>query len=466
MTRIRVSKAQRLRPFLSLLIALPAFVACDTQPSPRSAVLIVLDTLRADRLGTYGHSRPTSPQIDRLASEGIVFENAISYGAWTLPAITALLTGSYPTKREFDGGLARSLVENLRTGGIRTAAFTEGGYVSHHFGMNRGFEVYHDPDSAIRVAGEANAPKIAIRRTFSAAEEWLRQNAGQPFFLFIHTYEVHIPYLRASFARELPRGELGAVVNIGENRRIRAGEVQLRQVEQRYLAALYDGGIRVADREVGKFVSLLDELGIADQTLVVVTSDHGEDLGDRYPHYAAEHGHSLYDELVRVPLIIREPQRGQSPRRVTQTVRSVDVMPTILDLLGVEQAAGDGLSLTPLLRGGKLGDRVALSHNLRFGPERLALRMGEFKLIRNVSPDPSVPPVDVNAPAIEFYDLSSDPGERNNVASRSPSEVARLQSELDASLERARSLGPANFGPRPELAPELDRQLEALGYVR
>ena len=459
-------KTHPLHPLLSILIALPVVVACDTQPSAKSAVLIVLDTLRADRLGVYGHSRPTSPHIDQLASEGIVFENAISYGAWTLPAITALLTGSYPTKLEFDAGLARSLVENLSSGGVQTAAFTEGGYVSHHFGINRGFAVYQDPDSAIRVGDQANPPGVAIRRTFSAAENWLRQNADRPFFLFIHTYEVHIPYLRSRFAQKLPRGELGAVVNIGENQRIRDGEVKLGREEQRYLAALYDGGVRVADREVGRFISLLNELGIADQTLVVVTSDHGEDLGDRYPHYAAEHGHSLYDELVRIPLIIREPQRERSPRRITQTVRSVDIMPTILDLLGVKHPAGDGSSLVPLVRGREAGHRVALSHNLRFGPERLALRMGEFKLIRNVSPDPSEPPVDANAPAVEFYDLSSDPDERSNLASGRPSEVARLQRELDASLERTKIHGAANFGPRPALAPELEQQLEALGYIR
>ena len=242
--------------------------------------------------------------------------------------------------------------------------------------------------------------------------------------------------------------------------------MQLGPAEQRYLAALYDGGIRVADREVGKFVLLLDELGIADQTLVVVTSDHGEDLGERYSHYAAEHGHSLYDELVRVPLIIREPRRDRSPRRISQTVRSVDVMPTILDMLGVAHPAGDGLSLVPLMRGRDDGNRVALSHNLRFGPERLALRMDEFKLIRNVSPDPSRPPVDANAPSVELYDLSSDPGERSNIASERPAEVARLQSELDASLERTRTLGSADFGLRPELALQLERQLKELGYAR
>ena len=459
-------KVQRLHWLIPLLITLSNVAACDGQPSPQSAVLIVLDTLRADRLGVYGHSRPTSPHIDQLAREGIVFENAISYAAWTLPSMTALLSGRYPTRQEFDGGLKRSLVENLSNSGIRTAAFTEGGYVSHHFGIDRGFEVYHDPDSAIRVAGEANAPEVAIGRTFSAAGDWLRQNADHPFFLFIHTYEIHIPYLRSSFARELPRGELHAVINIRENQRIRSGEVALRSTEQRYLAALYDSGIRVADREVGKFVSLLDELGISDQTVVVVTSDHGEDLGDRYPRYAAEHGHSLYDELVRVPLVIRGPQRGESPRRVAQTVRSVDIMPTILDWLGVDHPTGEGRSLLPLVRGQEVGDRAALSHNLRFGPERLALRIGEFKLIRNLSPDPSKPPVDENAAAVEFYDLSRDPGERSNIASERLTEVDRLQSELDASLERTRKLGLANFGPRPELAPELERQLEALGYVR
>jgi len=460
-----------LRPGSALLLLLSLSIpACVEEPARPSAVLIVLDTLRADRLGVYGHERPTSPRIDELADESVVFENAISYGAWTLPSTTALMTGRYPTRQEWNGTLARSLVENLRDSGFQTAAFTEGGYVSHHFGFDRGFEVYRDRDSAIHVSGEedgeANDPEVAVHRTFSAARDWLRGNADAPFFLLVHTYEVHIPYIRTGFARNLPRGELAPKLNIGENQRIRNGRVKLSRRESAYLAALYDGGVRVTDGEVGKLVALLDELGIGDQTLVVVTSDHGEDLGDRYPHYAAEHGHSLYEELIRVPLIIREAAGSRVAKRVPDTVRSVDVMPTILDLLGVDPPEGDGRSLVSLMRGEEDEGRSALSHNLRFGPERIALRSGGFKLILNVSPDLSAPPVEPNAPAVEFYDLKRDPGERNNLASHRPPEMARLHNELNKSLERTRTLGQANFGPRPELALELERRLEELGYVQ
>jgi choline-sulfatase len=452
---------------IGLLAVACIAVGCSHPPRPKGAVLILLDTLRADRVGAYGYAQPTTVNLDRLAAESVLFEQAVSYSAWTLPAVAALFSGRFPTRTEFDGKLRRSLVEPLSENGFRTAAFTDGGYVSHYFGFDRGFDVWEGWDSAVRIGMQSRArrPDVAIAETFNAAEQWLRENAAEPFFLFVHSYEIHVPYIRTGFAKDIPRAGLSRFIDIAELERIRNGQVPMRTKQRKYLEALYDGGVRHADQHVGELVDLLDELGIAESTLVVVTSDHGEDLGGRNPHYAAEHGHTLYDELVTVPLIIRDSTLEIAATRVPALVRSIDVMPTILDRLGVESEAGEGRSLVPMMLGTEAGERSALSHVDRYGPERVSLRTSRWKLIRNLAEDTSLPPVDPEAPPLELYDLQSDPAERNNLAASAPEELPRLQAELDALIERRSDEGPADFGPRTGLSRELYEELKASGYL-
>jgi arylsulfatase A-like enzyme len=403
-----------------VIVAALAAAACTEASRPRSAILILLDTLRADRLGAYGHRRATSPALDRLAEGGVLFEQVISYSTWTLPSVAAMLSGRYPTRGDFDDTLQRSLVEDLRKAGFRTAAFTEGGFLSRYYGFDRGFERYGDEGSGVRLGLRAPLQEMAgvgIESTFPAAEVWMRENADRRFFLMVHTYEVHVPYRRRAFARDLPSGRLAPTLD---------------------------------DEGLQRIMSL-----------VVVTSDHGEELEGRFPRFAAGHGHSLFDELVRVPLILFDPTREYPVRRVASQVRTVDVVPTILDLLGADiDAALDGRSLVPFMAGTEQGDRVAFSHLDLHGPERASVRFDGFKLIRNL-----VAARNPVARHSALFDLRRDPAERRDVSGNRTRTLARFATELDAVLERIDAKGPPRFPKMTDVPDELQERLRALGYA-
>ncbi len=450
-----------------LLFALALAAACG-RGQTHGAIVVVLDTLRADHLGVYGYPRDTSPAIDRLAERGVLFEQAVSPSSWTLPATIALLSGRYVTAEVFSGGLRTSLVETLGAAGIRTAAFTEGGFVSEHFGLDRGFEAWQESEGPVRLVRAGHRTQDGgeggIEHTFARARQWLRDHGEQPFFLLIHTYEVHTPYRRPPRGGAAGRGRLGETFEIGDVERVRQGEIELGDTELDYLARLYDGGVAEADRQVGALLADLDLLGLRDRTLVVVTSDHGEDLGARDRRFAADHGHSLYDELTRVPLIFAAPGAPRPGLRIRQQVSLLDVMPTVLAWFGLEVPAGlGGSSLLPALHGTEIEHRPLLMRQFaRSGaslrPLRTAWRDGVTKLVLNF------PFLEPSAPTVELFDLAADPGERVNVAERRPEarddriqQLRQLERVLDAE-------GLADLRAAGDVPAALRERLESLGY--
>jgi arylsulfatase A-like enzyme len=434
-------------------LALAAFlaVACRAEPPPvRGVVLVVLDTLRADRLGCYGYARrPTSPRLDRLAAQAVLFESAISHAPWTIASVASILSG-FPDTRAFDGELQRSLVEDLTAAGIRTAAFTEGGYFTASFGFDRGFGEFHE---------EHYLFGGTIERTVGAALTWLAARDERPFFLLVHSYEAHLPYLRTTFAADLEPARFGEQFTEEAHEAVSSGALALTPAELERLEALYDGGVQACDREVGRLLDGLAELGLENDTVVIVTSDHGEELAEgRYPRFAGDHGHALHEELVHVPLLVAVP--GAEARRVAAQVRSMDVMPTVLELLGV--AAPDdveGRSLVPFLEGrAEADERIARGGSPEEGPDREFVRLAGRKLVRRLEvPEPGSPFEHV--PELQLFDLDADPGERHDLAREQP-ETVRLLLEV---LERT---GPGATIDRDELSvPEdLAEQLRALGY--
>jgi arylsulfatase A-like enzyme len=460
------------RTRIALIAALGlGWLACTPAP-PRNAVLIVLDTLRADRLSAYGNPRPTSPVLDALAREGAIFETVVSNAPWTLPAMVGLMTGEYPTARTYDAGLRRSLVAELEAAGFATAAFTEGAFVSRRYGFELGFAEFREHEGSVPFLldaprEDAQESDRGIEKTFRWASEWLAEHAhAGRFFLFVHSYEPHVPYRRRDFAEGLPRGRLGPTFEANAAVQAKRSEQLPNDVELAYIRALYDGGVAACDRAVGDLLAELERLGIAQQTLVVVTSDHGEDLGDRLPPRPGNHGHALYDEQLRVPLILRDPTREFAVRRVSAQVRLVDVMPTILDLLGLPAAADrNGRSLVPLLRGEESEPRLAWAeiphHALIDEGVRWAVRTGAHKLI-------VTPPKERGRgePRLELYALETDAGERSNLATSDPNRRVELMQQLrGVSLALGRH-GPAVYsevsGP-PD--PQLRERLRSLGYV-
>lgn len=446
-------------------------VACGAgAPRPTGVVLVVFDTLRADRLSAYGNPRETSPVFDALAERGVLFEQAVSVAPWTLPSMIGLLSARFPSARVYEGErLTVSAVEALRAAGVDTAAFTEGGFASARFGFDRGFDVYEEREGAVALGdpgtgadgpGGGARPRGGIGATFEAAAAWLEARPADagPFFLLVHTYEPHTPYQRLFFTAGLGSGRLeSASLELSEQMRIRRGEIALGPEELAYLAALYDGGVRVADGWLGKLLEALRRRGIDGQTALIVTSDHGEDLGERDPALAAEHGHSLFDELLRVPLLVHDPTRRYPRARSPVQVRTLDVMPTVFDLLGLAPPEGaHGTSLLPVMRGDETAPRVAFARLTRKGKPRAAVRDGRFKWIRELGP---------SAEREDLYDLRADPGERAPLGAPPP-EALDARRALDRFLETLDDEGALDFAlPVDDLPAGLREQLRALGYL-
>ncbi len=415
----------------------------------KNVILISIDTLRADHLGYMGYGRATSPNLDRLAERGVVFRQCISQAPWTTPAHYSILTATYPfrhggnqpiqnTTRWWNDRLP-TMAGLLSEHGYATAAFTGGGAVAAAFGFFKGFDIY-----SADARGQTDVEKIVARAT-----GWVRDNRRRSFFLFLHTYEPHAPYLEEHFVE---------AEGVDESDDL---EVAI---------ARYDGDIRKTDLQLGKLFDALAEQGLLDSTILVVTSDHGEELPEhRFPDDSWKefpHGHTLYDELLRVPLLV---YGIGDTGRVDPQVRSIDILPTLLDYLDLPPVEGfDGQSLRPLIEGHETRDRPAFSEATTFGTERESLRAGGFKYIRRLSYGQlAVRPGLPLTPPAELYDLEADPGERTNLAAGRPEKLEELRLQLDSLIPRE-AVEAATEGTWQldlESDPELRERLRALGYV-
>lgn len=315
--------------------------------------MISLDTLSARHLGTYGYERETSPFFDRLAKEGALFENAIVQYPSTLVSHVSLFTGLYPQEHgvyppsSVLSPLIPSLPDRMRQAGFRTAGHTEAGYVSEDFGFDRGFDEFR-----------AEAPQAAANdsrqaeRTFARGEAFLEGlGADQPFFLFLHTYAVHDPYRPpAEFDRLFWEGDLPEVVDSSGPflRDVNMGRHQVGEETVAFYRAQYDAEIRYLDAVLEGFLGKLEELGLRDETTVVITSDHGEEFQQ---HGKLAHS-QVYPETLHVPLLILHPEL-ETGERIPDLVQSIDIAPTLYDLAGLDPGAElSGTSLAPLLRRG------------------------------------------------------------------------------------------------------------------
>jgi arylsulfatase len=428
-----------------------------------NVLLVVVDALRADHLGCYGYARPTSPGLDARARQGVLFESVTSAAPQTVPSVLSLWSSLYPHRhgnQYFRG--TRSfrvpkrdvrprvpdgiplLATELRAAGYRTGAVVTNPWLATEFGFDRGFERYVHLDRNRRArnrrardharAGDVN------RRALHLLREWRRER----FFLYLHYMDVHSPYDPPPRARELFDPGLGRYVY--DN----GPAPDLEPEDLARTRALYDAEIRGLDAHLSWLHRRLRLLGLLDRTIVVFTADHGDEF---HEHGGLGHGTTLHRELVRVPLVVWHP--SLTPRRVTAPVASVDLMPTLLDLVGVPvPPERDGVSLARLLRGEATPprDRILLSELGRVK----AVRRGTHKLIRIRRGDDRT----------VAYDLARDPQEQH------PLDEPPAWPRLDARLDALSALGPTwqRRGEAPPearpLDPERERQLEALGYLR
>jgi arylsulfatase A-like enzyme len=312
----------------------PLVLAPQQRPSrPPNVVILSMDTLRAQSVGTYGCARPTTPTIDALGAAGVVFENAFSTAAFTLPGHMSMLTGLwFRTHRALTPmnvlpAEHRTLAETLQAAGYATAAFTSGAWIMPSAGFRRGFDLYHEQPSFWPAPPPGGVPYEAFTRGL----EWMAANRDRPLFLFLHNYLVHRPHdpppPYSGMFDALP-----AFAPEAEKQRL-----------------LYEQEVRYGDDQIRAFLEGLDATGLADRTLVIVTADHGEQFGE---HGGFEHTYTVYDEVAGVPLVMRLPGAIPAARRIAEPVSLADIAPTVVDLLGLPPIPGaDGTTLLPLATG-------------------------------------------------------------------------------------------------------------------
>jgi arylsulfatase A-like enzyme len=433
---------------LLLLAVLAVLVGC-AESRRTNLVLVSVDTLRSDHCSAYGYRRDTTPALARLAAGGALFTQAYAPMPVTGPSHATLFTGLYPISHGLtrNGKVlvpeARTLAERLGAAGYETAGFVSSFVLHPRFGFAQGFERYDagipKKGATIRrshweghpVAGgfDRRAP-----RTVRLARQWLEQRSGErPFFLFVHLFDPHFPYSAPPpFGRRFVRGARSSL-------------------------EAYDGEVAYADHSLGRLLDALDELGLADSTLVVFTADHGEGLGQ---HGIPAHGAVLYEEALRVPLVLRLPGRIRAGLRRRDLVHLGDVVPTVLELLEIDGPRGDGASLAPaLVAGARLEPRPVFFQRRRFIATRIGgrairgrefgVREGRWKLIENTE-----------TAELELYDLATDPRERRNLAATEP-ERAR---DLSARIRDWRA-GRGLKAAEGELPHDVREQMRALGYV-
>jgi arylsulfatase A-like enzyme len=449
------SASGRARLVLALLAAggLALFLASrvtDTPPAtPKNLILISLDTLRADHIGAWGYGRPTTPRLDEFFSEATVFRRAVAQANATIASHASLFTSQYPTSVVFGTKLlegTHTLAQQLHSAGFQTGAEVDGGNLSREFGFDRGFESYQD--------SRGSAQDLVDR-----AENWVEAHADAPFFLFLHTYEPHTPYndrrehveLFGDAAR-FTEEELGASFFADlEEKGVRVSDGDLQE-----FIARYDAGIRRTDDAIGGFLDFLDQRGLLETTLIVLTSDHGEEFLE---HGRFGHFQIFLDPNLRVPLAFRLP--GSPGRVFEETVELTDIIPTVRQLFGLPLLEGFvGRDLSPQILFGARPDpsRVAYSQ-AGFGRGFHTVIDGRHQLL-----------VKRDTGRAELFDLESDPQARVNIASEFPGKVAELRAVLDSRLSASQAAGHARRQRVRQKPLELDerrqQELKALGYIQ
>ena len=410
---------------IPVLAAAPA--GAPSPSAPPNVLLVTIDTLRADHVGAYGASFAATATIDRLAREGVRLADAVVHVPQTRPSHASLMTGRLPYEHgirdNYSPPLPASLptlASVLATAGWDTAGFVGAYPVSRPSGLDRGFALYDDPFAGGDASTSEARTERRAKEVVDRALAWLGRPRARPFFAWVHLFDPHAPY-------EAPA-----------------------PFRARFAKRPYDGEVAYADAQVGRLVSWLDARGLRGRTLVVVTSDHGEGLGD---HGEAEHMLFVYDSTLRVPLVASWPGRLPAGSVVTGQFRGIDLMATVLDLAGVVAPPTSGASRADALRAvnGRIRDNESYAESLyaqmHFGYAPLRALRGEgWKL--------------VDAPKAELYRVAEDPGETRNLLDERASVAAAMRARL-ASLDREAARTPT----LPAVSADAAERLAALGYV-
>ena len=411
--------------------AIALLLACEPSGRRPNVLFLSIDTLRADHLGFHGWPRPTSPNLDALAAKSVVFENAQSSSSWTLPSLASLMTSMQASAHACEQIASRldpsypTCAEILRDAGYDTAFVASHLFLSAGYGLQQGFT--HVDTRILQDETAITSPAVT-----DWGLAWLENKAaaddGVPWFLWLHYFDPHAPYL----------------VHEGISERFGTDS----DIDR------YDGEIAFTDLHLGRLLDAFERLGFAENTIVVIVADHGEEFGE---HGIQGHGYDLHEEVVRVPLVVRAP--GIAPRRVQAVVPTVDVMPTLLDLCGARPRREiEGKSLLPLLQGRPDPAREAVSEvRWQFGQDMKSLRSGAWKLIDSRR----------GTNAVELlYEKEADRAETANVLEAHPEVAGPLRARLGERLEASRTISTGyEHRKTSTLTPAEEERLRQLGYA-
>jgi len=448
-------------------------MAC-TQPQRPNVVLITLDTTRADHLGAYGYTKARTPNLDRFAAEGVLYEHAYATSSWTLPSHASILTGLLPMQHGAQtvpgkpvGRLGygvrplsdrfTTLAERFREAGYRTGAVVGGPALGRELGMSQGFEIFEDDLSGKNELYVGKRAKAVANLAIAMVGKF----GSDPFFLFVNFFDPHAPYrppppdgrgLPDLKDSPLPRSLLTRLLANEPAKPPNELEDWERQEIAKMIAG-YDAEIAFMDRHLGRLLAAIEAVPRSAGTLVAITGDHGESFGE---HNYISHGAHLYEHNVRVPLIVRMPGREGAGRRVPEPVQNHRLFATLLHAAGLDVA--DGIVAPDLS-----GPRAPIVMEARRSNANIRMLGPFFDRDLRAIYDPPYKLVESSAGAVELFDLEREKGEYENLVDRRP-DISR---SLQARLERIAEDRPPLFGAedRATLTPETEKALRALGYV-
>lgn len=434
-------------------------------PKKFNIIVIGIDTCRKSHMSCYGYNHPTTPFIDELVRDSILFTNAMSQSPWTLPAFASFFTSTYPSvhgaRGKAEDGKFFSIRDGIPSGveimaklGILTKAFINAPFLASVFGFSKGFfefDYAHGNNARIRRANE----------TIKQAMHWIQENRRKQFFLFIHFFDPHLnydpprpPLKRLARQRSFTyQGHLKAPFSLLSE--IREKKISLSLDDWQFIKLLYDAEIAFVDENCGRLFYFLQEKRLYEKTLIVVLSDHGEEFLD---HDGFEHGHSQYDELLNIPLIIKMPSNFKAGKTISNQVNLIDVMPTLLEMLSAPRPKSfEGKSFLNLITEDKVEEkRPAFSEETHWGEELKSVRTDGFKFIANS-----------NFERQELYDLSADPQEKRNLVEIERERAMSLK-EMLLSWIRQNSITIEQM--KKEGHTDLDKKfidnLRSLGYLK
>lgn len=428
-------------------------------PQPKlNVILISMDTLRADHLGCYGYSRDTSPHLDALSKESVLFKQVVAQAPYTVSSHMSMLTSLYPSFHKVNlirestmNPKIETLAERLYNNGYRTWAIVGGGQMSSDYGLSEGFESYT----------EFTSPHRDVWRKIQETIGFIEKEKNNNFFIFFHSYKPHAPYnpippYDTMFSPDYSGPVSGSIEQIED---INSGQLEVTPEDIQHLIALYDGDIREMDDQIVELFDYLKKEGLDKRTLIVFTSDHGEEFGEHGK--VGVHSHTVYDELLLVPLILHLPEILPKGAVYDTQVQSVDILPTILDLTGInlKDAPIHGESLLPLIKNGTQDEnsRHAFSERLAAdGNHFRSSRSSRFKYIMQDNKKKSIV-------AHFYYDLPADPQEQNSLK-LTPEKLREMFNQILFLIEEGKRADTFQRGKK--IDKDTLETLKALGYIK